>query len=95
MTQLREIIQSSLFARQKKKLHKPQIKDLDHAVKTIFENPAIGDPKVGDLQGVRVYKFKSRGQQMLMAYEALEPVLYLYTVGSHENFYRELKRYLK
>ena len=95
MTQLRKIIQSPLFARQKKKLHKPQAKDLDNAVKTVFENPSIGDPKVGDLQGVRVYKFKSRGRQILMSYEVAESVLYLYTVGSHENFYRELKRYLK
>ena len=26
-----------------KKLHKQQIKDLDKAVKTIFDNPTIGD----------------------------------------------------
>ncbi|MCF8089441.1 MAG: type II toxin-antitoxin system RelE/ParE family toxin [Desulfotignum sp.] len=95
MTRLKEIIQSPLFARQKKKLHKQQIKDLDNAVKAIFGNPAIGEPKVGDLKGIRVYKFKSRGWQILMAYEVVESVLYLYTVGSHENFYRELKRYLK
>ena len=58
MTEIREIIQSPVFAKQKKKLHKNQIGDLDNAVKTIFENPSIGEMKIGDLQGIRVYKFK-------------------------------------
>jgi mRNA-degrading endonuclease RelE of RelBE toxin-antitoxin system len=95
MTEIKEIIQSPIFARQKKKLHKQQIKDLDKAVKSVFQNPGIGEVKIGDLQGVQVYKFKSQRQQMLLAYEIVDSVLYLYTFGSHENFYRELKRYLK
>jgi mRNA-degrading endonuclease RelE of RelBE toxin-antitoxin system len=95
MTEIKEIIQSPIFARQKKKLHKQQIKDLDKAVKSVFQNPGIVEVKIGDLQGVQVYKFKSQRQQMLLAYEIVDSVLYLYTFGSHENFYRELKRYLK
>lgn len=95
MTEIKEIIQSPTFANQKKKLHKQQIKDLDQAVKSIFQNPSIGDAKIGDLQGVQVYKFKSQNQQILLAYEIVEWILYLYTFGSHENFYRDLKRYLK
>jgi hypothetical protein len=59
MTQIFEIIQSPIFARQKKKLHKKQIKDLDKAVKSIYQHPDIGVAKTGDLQGVRVFKFKS------------------------------------
>ncbi|MCA1795275.1 MAG: type II toxin-antitoxin system RelE/ParE family toxin [Desulfobacteraceae bacterium] len=86
MTQIIEIIQSPIFAKQKKKLHKKQIKDLDKAVKSIFQDPNIGVAKTDDLQGVQVFKFKSQNQQLLMAYEIVESTLYLYTFGSHENF---------
>ena len=51
MTDIKEIIQSPIFAKQKKKLHKQQIKDLDKAVKTVVSDPTIADIKVGDLQG--------------------------------------------
>ncbi|HSL60542.1 MAG TPA: type II toxin-antitoxin system RelE/ParE family toxin [Desulfotignum sp.] len=95
MTRITEIIQSPIFARQKKKLHKNLIKDLDKAVKSIFQHPDIGVAKTGDLQGVQVFKFKSQNQQFLLAYEIVESTLYLYTFGSHENFYRALKKYLK
>ena len=95
MTDIKEIIQSPVFAKQKKKLHKQQIKALDEAVKSVFNDPKIGDMKVGDLQGIQVYKFKSKKQQILLAYEVIDFTFYLYTVGSHENFYRDLKRYLQ
>ena len=54
MTDIKEIIQSPIFAKQKKKLHKNQLKNLDNAVKMIFENPDIGNMKVEDLQGIRI-----------------------------------------
>ena len=95
MSDIKEIIQSPVFARQKKKLYKQQIKDLDNAVKTIYSDPAIGDMKMGDLQGIQVYKFKTMNQLLLIAYEIVDAALFLYTIGSHENFYRELKKYLK
>lgn len=94
MTDIKKIIQSPIFAKQKKKLHKNQIKDLDNAIKMIFENPDIGDMKVGDLQGIRIYKFKSMNNHILLAYEVDFNTLYLYAFGSHENFYRDLKKYL-
>lgn len=94
MTKLKEIIQSPIFAKQKKKLHKQQIKDLDKAIQSVFNDPTVGDMKVGDLKGVQVYKFKSVNQQMLLAYEVAESRLYLYSFGAHENFYRDLKKYL-
>lgn len=95
MPQIKEIIQSPIFAKQKKKLHKQQIKDLDKAIKTIFGDPEIGDMKVGDLRGVQVYKFKSQTQQMLLAYEVIDSTLYLYSFGSRENFYRNLRKYIQ
>jgi hypothetical protein len=51
--------------------------------------------KVGDLQGIQVYKYKSQNQQILLAYEITDSTLYLYAFGLHENFYRDLKKYLQ
>jgi len=31
---------------------------------------------------------------MLPAYEVSDEILYVYAVGVHENFYRDLKKYL-
>ena len=95
MTEITKIIQAPIFARQKKKLHKQQIIDLDEAVKSVSNDPLIGEMKVGDLQGIRVFKFKSKKQPMLLAYEVIDATLYLYTFGSHENFYRALRKYLQ
>jgi hypothetical protein len=94
LTDIKAITQSPVFAKQKKKLHKQQIKNLDTAVQCILSTPAIGDMKVGDLQGIQVYKFKSNNQQILLAYEVIDSTLFLYAFGSHENFYRDLKKYL-
>lgn len=95
MTEIKEIIQAPVFQKQKKKLHKKQIIDLDEAVKAIVNDPAIDDMKAGDLQGIRVYKFKSKKQQILLAYELIDSTLYLYAFCSHENFYRDLKKYIQ
>ncbi|MDA0248357.1 MAG: type II toxin-antitoxin system RelE/ParE family toxin, partial [Proteobacteria bacterium] len=37
-------------------------------------------------------KFKTNGQMMLLAYEFDPETRMLLLLGSHENFYRELKR---
>ena len=90
MSQITEVIQSPNFVKQKKKLKKNQIKKLDDAIRTIMENPSIGDSKLGDLKGVQVYKYKIGNNQILLAYEVVESTLYLYSFGSHQNFYRKL-----
>ena len=94
MNQPNEIIQSPLFAKKKKRLNKNQIKDLDEAVRKIVQDPEIGNLKIGDLSGVRVYKFKSMNSVILLSYEVIESSIFLYTFGSHQNFYRELKKYI-
>ncbi len=94
MSDLKEIIQSPVFAKQKKKLKSRQSKDLDSAVREIFDNPAVGKMKLGDLSGVQVYKYISSSQQILLAYEVSGETLFLYAFGSHQNFYRDLKKYL-
>ena len=77
MSQIEEVIQSPIFAKQKKKLKKNQIKKLDEAIKTIMADPKIGNAKFGDLQGVRVYKYKLGNNQILLAYEIIDSTLYL------------------
>lgn len=94
MSQIEEVIQSPIFAKQKKKLKKNQIKKLDEAIKTIMADPKIGNAKSGDLQRVRVYKYQLGNNQILLAYEIIDSTLYLYTFGSHQNFYRKLSRYI-
>ena len=94
MDKISDIIQSPTFAKQKKKLKKNQVKKLDDALKTTMANPEIGDLKKGDLQGIRVYKYKVGNNLVLLAYEIDGSTLYLYSFGSHQNFYRELSKYL-
>ncbi len=90
-----KIKQTPLFARQKKKLHSNQIRNLDEAVHVISDNSNIGEQKRGDLDFVRVFKFKMVSQECLLAYQWIEPdTVILLTFGSHENFYRDLKRTL-
>jgi mRNA interferase RelE/StbE len=93
MTLMKNVVQSPLFAKQKKKLTKPQITQRDEALRTIIANPEMGTLKTGDLKGVRVYKFRIDRNQILPAYEIVESTMYLYTFGVHENFYRSLKQY--
>ena len=85
-----------------KKAHKPLKLMIEDAVNFICDNPDIGEEKVGDLAGIRIYKFHFNRQQYLIAYRppAKElPVEFLvidfYQVGTHENFYEALKRYLR
>lgn len=87
-----QVLQSATFARAYKKLLKNQKDDVDTAVKVIGKTPDIGESKRGDLVGVYVYKFKSQNQLMLVAYEFDPETRMLLLLGSHENFYRELKR---
>ena len=90
-----EILQTPLFLKQKKKLKKIQIQDLDKAVKSIRRNPQIGFQKMGDLEDIWVYKFSMAKQQCLLAYQWDEKSRKLLALGVHENFYRDLKRNIK
>lgn len=94
MNEITEIIQSQLFAGQKKKLHKNQIKNSDEPVHAIAQNPELGSEKAGDLSGVQVYKFNSVNSLILLAYEINGSTLFLFSFGSHQNFYKELKKYI-
>lgn len=87
------ILVTPSFLRAVKKLHRPQKADIDEAVRTISFDPEIGEAKMGDLSGVRVYKFRLSGQLCLLAYRIMDGEnIKLLTFGPHENFYRDLKR---
>ncbi|MCC5845121.1 MAG: type II toxin-antitoxin system RelE/ParE family toxin [Verrucomicrobia bacterium] len=88
------VLASPLFGRKVKKLKANEKKELDAEIKRLLENPTLGQEKKGDLEGIRVHKFKMNRQQILLAYEVTESELTLLTFGSHENYYRDLKRYL-
>ena len=68
---------------------------LDQEIRRIAENPSIGGEKKGDLRGVFVHKFKLKTNQYLLAYRKVGNDLELVMIGPHENYYRDLKQYIK
>ena len=90
-----EIKQSNLFKQIYKKLHKNQLIAVNNSIKLIISNFEIGELKIGDLSGIRVYKFKVHNHLFLLAYEYTKSIdlLYLMALGEHENFYEKLKKH--
>ena len=88
-----KIVQTRAFENKVKKLHKNVKQALDRTIKKIINNPDIGKLKIGDLAGIRVHKFKIKNQQYLLAYKYDDVliILTLIALGTHENFYRDLK----
>ncbi len=90
----KRILQTPSFKKAVKKLKPNQKKDLDSAIKTLMEDPTLGEQKKGDLSFLRVHKFKMSKQLTLLGYSFNDGTLTLelMTLGSHENFYRDIKR---
>ena len=88
------VLTTPRFDRVAKKLHADEKAALDDAVRSVMAAPASGEQKKGDLANVRVYKYRFNRGQMLLAYAAneQEQVIILMGYGTHENFYRDLKR---
>lgn len=88
------LIAAPRFARAVKKLRMGEKASLDAALRTIAANPEIGEMKKSDLAGVQVYKYRINAQLVLPAYRVAkdEDAIKLLALGSHENFYRDLKR---
>ena len=88
-----QILATPTFLRTIKKLHPNQKKVVDKAVRAISVDPEKGVAKVGDLDGIAIYKFRMNDQQWLIAYRIMsKKSMKLLLVGPHENFYRDLKR---
>jgi len=90
-----KILQSRSFERKVKKFSKKEKKILDEQILIITESPSVGAEKKGDLRGVYVYKFKIKTIQYLLSYRFARDDLELIMIGPHENYYRDLKTYLK
>jgi mRNA interferase RelE/StbE len=89
------IYQSGSFEQKIKKMVKQEKGILDQEVRRIAQNPSIGEEKKGDLAGVFVHKFKIKTTQYLLAYRKIGQDLELVMLGPHENYYRDLKQYIK
>jgi len=79
----RQVLQAPRFAKSKRRLPRSAQLAVDDAVKGLLADPLAGEPKVG-------------AQQLLLAYQfdAKRNVIEVLDVGPHENFYRELQKYL-
>jgi mRNA-degrading endonuclease RelE of RelBE toxin-antitoxin system len=89
-----EARQTRRFARIYKKLPDNIAAEVNTAVETVLKEPDIGEKKKGDLAALWVYKFRCLGELYLLGYTRDDGVrlVYLESVGPHENFYRDLKR---
>ena len=92
----RTVVQAPRFGRSKKRLPAAAQRQIDEAVKGLLADPLGGEPKTGALKGVKVIKLKVGPQQLLLAYQfdAKRKLIEVLDVGPHENFYRELQKYL-
>lgn len=88
------VLQTPTFKKSVKKLKPNQKNKLDIAVKALMAKPSLGEQKKGDLAFLRVYKFKMNRQLTLLGYSFDDGTLTLelMALGSHENFYRDIKR---
>jgi len=88
-----QVFQTKRFSRAYKKLQDNIVADVNSAVEVIVKDPSIGVKKKGDLRDLFVYKFRSQNQLYLLGYSVQETIelVTLEAIGSHENFYRDLK----
>ena len=94
MAKITQVLQTPSFKKAVKKLHKNQKADLDEAIKEVMIDPLLGEQKKGDVAFLRVYKFSMVKQLTLLgySYEDGTVTLELMASGSHENFYRDIKK---
>lgn len=88
-----QILQTPTFRKAVKKLYANQKNDLDKAIQALINDPFLGEQKKGDLAFLRVHKFKMANQLTLLGYRYDDGaiLLTLMALGSHENFYRDVK----
>ncbi|QWD70749.1 type II toxin-antitoxin system RelE/ParE family toxin [Polynucleobacter sp. UB-Siik-W21] len=90
------------FAQFVKRASKPLQLAIEDKVIEVCNNPRIGQQKLGDLQGIFVYKFRFNKQEYLMAYQFNHFAngnfitwIEFCQIGPHENFYNQLKRSIR
>lgn len=89
------ILVTPRFSRTVKKILPKEKESLDQAASVIIKSSKIGEIKKGDLSGTRVFKYRFLQQQMLLAYSVSldQTKIVLMSYGTHEKFYRDLKKY--
>ena len=90
-----EIYYKSPFRKYVKKQTRPFQLVIEDEVEKIIRDPELGILKKRDLSGFRVHKFTFKKQLYLIAYSFIEAEILFYQIGTHENFYRQLRRYLR
>ncbi|MCM8901615.1 type II toxin-antitoxin system RelE/ParE family toxin [Caldicoprobacter algeriensis] len=82
----------------KKLKEKPLKIAFQKAVDEILKNPYIGEPKTGDLSGILCYDIYYNKTNHELTYTIIEEpdsTIVVILAGTRENFYEELKRYMK
>lgn len=86
-------------ARFLKKLKEKALKlKFQEAIDSICKNPAIGEAKTGDLAGIFCYDIFHVKINYEVAYTLTEQngeTVVIILAGTRENFYEDLKRYMK
>jgi len=92
-----DVYESRCFEKDLKKLPDSQLEIVEDEIEKIIENPELGEQKKGDLAHLRVHKFRLGSQLALLGYAWVERKLELYLLhlGSHENFYTQMKKQRK
>jgi plasmid stabilization system protein ParE len=83
------------FKKYVKRQARPLQLSIEDEIEKILENPEMGETKKRDLGEFRVHKFAFKKQKLIIAYQVLTNEILFYMVGPHENFYRNLKKYVK
>ena len=83
-----------------KKLKDKQLKKAyKEAILGIRENPGTGDAKTGDLKGICSFDIFHNKTNYEVAYRISQiengEMVVIIMAGTRENFYKELKRYMK
>ncbi|MHA7845121.1 type II toxin-antitoxin system RelE/ParE family toxin [Serratia sp. D1N4] len=92
-----DVYETRRFSKALDRLHTDVLQQVEDEIDKIIAEPTIGEQKKGDLKHLWVHKFVINEQLYLLGYSWVEDklVLYLMTLGSHENFYDEQKKHRK
>lgn len=96
MTEVRFLPPAAKFL---KKLKDKKLKSLyQEAIDKIREDHTVGEPKNGDLSGIYGYDIFYNKTNYELAYRVEyveDKIIVVIMAGTRENFYDELKRYMK
>lgn len=96
MTEVRFLLPAARFL---KKLKDKKLKTLyQEAIDKIREDHTVGTAKVGDLSGIYGYDIFYNKTNYELAYRVEyveDKIIVVILAGTRENFYEELKRYIK